>query len=263
MKGRVIGVTLLCLLGAAPAAGETIVGGNIIEDTTWTLEGSPYIIEETTVEVRFESTLTIEPGVEVRFQPGRTLYVESASSIVAVGARGDSIIFTSNADVPAAGDWMRVELHNSAGSEFERCVFRYGKWGLYLNVSDPPVTSCLFGHCETGIHCQRSSPDLEDCTISATQHGILCFYRESQPTLYHCNLMDNGENIRLLDYASPMVTIWAQHNWWGTADEQEIEDSIWHDLDSGSIYGHVDYVPWLPAQPVEAATWGRIKAMFR
>ena len=73
---------LFVIMFSLPAVSfaETYVSGNITADTTWTLEGSPYMVTGD-VTVRYSgynsstATLTIEPGVEVRFEPGTGLYI--------------------------------------------------------------------------------------------------------------------------------------------------------------------------------------------
>ncbi len=58
----------------------------------------------------------------------------------------------------------------------------------------------------------------------------------------------------------PMVTIDAENNWWGTDVEAEIANSI--NIHGLSAYVEVDYDPWLHEVPVEASSWGRVKALF-
>jgi len=268
MKGRTAALALLFAFAGSPLFAETIVDYNITEDTTWTTAGSPYIIAlDPAVEVKFGSTLTIEPGVEVRFEDGRALDIAPGEgSIVALGAPGDSIVFTSNDPSPTSGAWQRINVLDSPASQFSHCVFRYGEYGLRLIDSDPPVTSCAFRECRWGIWCDRSSsPAIEHCSITATDYAIWCRgTTEAVPTplIYDCNLMGNAENVRLRSYSTP-ATIVAEHNWWGTDVESEIEASIFHDVDDPSCLGHVDYDPWLSEQPTGRSSWGRIKALFR
>lgn len=257
-------VAVLSVACAVTAGADTIVNGNVLTNTTWTATGSPYIIEASVVKVRFGSTLTIEPGVELRFQPGRILTTDGGCSIVAVGTAGQPIVFTSNAATPAPSDWGKVEVYDSDGSVFEHCVFRYASTGLYVIVSEPPVSSCTFEACQTGLYCQRSSPSVVHSSFSgSTWAGIFCYGRESCPLLEDCNLWNNVWNVYLQLYLAPDVTITAENCWWGTGVESEIAASIYDKADNGAVYGVVDYDPWLLAQPVERRAWGAIKALFR
>lgn len=265
MSARLVSVLVLAAL--CPGAwAETIVEANVGADTTWTPAGSPYIIEKSVVTVRFASTLTIDPGVEVRFQPGRILTTDAGCSIVAVGTAGDSIVFTSNAISPAPADWGKVEVYSSTGSAFEHCVFRFAKSGLYAIVSDPPVSCCSFRDCESGIQCYQSSPAIAHCAFTgSTWAAVYSRGRESVPSIEDCNLWGNLWNVYLQSYSGsePEVTITAEGNWWGSDDEGDIQTSIYDKADNIGVNGVVDYDPWLSAQPVEDASWGRIKALFR
>jgi hypothetical protein len=262
-------VAFILLGGAVGVSGETVITGNITTDTVWTLMGSPYIIHgpvSNRVVVRSGSTLTIEPGVEVRFEDGRTLETENGGSIVAIGAPGDSIVFTSDSATPTVQIWNSVTVFGATSSSFARCVFLYSKYGLYLSsASADSILSCSFRKCQTGIYCAQSSPSIVACEITGcTFAGISCAGRQSEPSISHCNLYGNtGHNVRLSSYAAPLVTIAAEFNWWGTTSRPAIEASIYDNLDDPSVYGIVDYDPYLSGTPVEATSWGVIKALFR
>ena len=285
MRGWVVGNVLLFVFAPTWAWGEVIIDGNILTDETWTAAASPYIIEKTVVEVKNGSTLTIDPGVEVRFQTGRTIETLAGSSIVAIGATGDSIRFTSNDPSPAEGDWTSVHVFSSTASEFRYCVFTYGQYALKLTASDTPVTQCAFRDCFVGawvfdnsggtisrsffrgcgygLWIWNSSPLVERSWIAGSANvGIRCFFDESLPVIWNCNLFDNaGYNIQLDSYGEE-VTVTAQENWWGSAVESTIQGTI---RDAADGYGDctVDYSAWLTDVPVEAASWGAIKALFK
>jgi hypothetical protein len=93
---------------AAPAGllAETIVGGEITTDTTWTLAGSPYIVRDQNLTVRDNVTLTIEAGVTVQLNAGRNLWVYGTLS--AVGTSAQPITFTRMAGT--TGAWGMVQI---------------------------------------------------------------------------------------------------------------------------------------------------------
>ena len=99
----------LLLAGAAASAGPapaplslgTIVGGTIATDTTWTVEGSPYILQSENVTVNDNVTLTIEAGVTVELNTARSLWVNG--TLLAVGTPTQPITFTRMAG--ATGAW--------------------------------------------------------------------------------------------------------------------------------------------------------------
>jgi hypothetical protein len=102
---RLIALTTSILL--AHHARATNVSGTISTDTTWTLAGSPYIVTGS-ITVTGGATLTIEPGVTVRFGSGRRLSIGSATSagaLVAAGTVGQKVLFTTNTEPPAPGQW--------------------------------------------------------------------------------------------------------------------------------------------------------------
>ncbi|WP_172684080.1 fibronectin type III domain-containing protein, partial [Desulfosarcina cetonica] len=113
---------------ASPLPG-TAVSGNITTNTTWTVENSPYVVTGN-VTVRDSgsngntATLTIEPGVEVRFESGTGLYIGYRyysrcyhGALSAQGTSVEPILFTSNADVPAPGDWRGIVFQDDTTDE--------------------------------------------------------------------------------------------------------------------------------------------------
>jgi len=258
--------TLLCVLAvlvlAAPASAETYVTENISTNTTWDLAGSPYIIQGNDIQVISASTLTIDPGVTVKFDADTQLSTFTGCSIVAEGSYGNEILFTSNSGSPAVDDWNTVRLWQSPASSFSYCVFEYGEWNLYPEESDPTVSDCTSRNSYYGITCVNASPQVESCDISHNWRGIGIFHTAAAPVVHDCNLYDNSAaNVYAAGYTvAPLVRIDAENNWWGTDVEAEIESSI--DIAGMSLYVEVDYDPWLHEVPVEASSWGRVKAMF-
>ena len=90
----VVSVVFVTLSVESPLHADTIVGGFIHTNTTWTTAGNPYIAENS-ILIETGTTLTIEPDVEVRFAPLTGLVVASGE-LVARGTDSEPIRFTAN-----------------------------------------------------------------------------------------------------------------------------------------------------------------------
>eukprot|EP01025_Chloroclados_australasicus_P012118 TRINITY_DN15528_c0_g1_i1.p4 TRINITY_DN15528_c0_g1~~TRINITY_DN15528_c0_g1_i1.p4 ORF type:complete len:124 (-),score=23.68 TRINITY_DN15528_c0_g1_i1:93-464(-) len=103
---------VLGLISTTPAPAQTVVGGSILEDTTWTHSDSPFRVVAD-VEVGNGATLTIEPGVVIEFDLGRVLAVGPSSlgpaTLVARGTLLEPIRFVPSAPAPRAGQWVKVK----------------------------------------------------------------------------------------------------------------------------------------------------------
>ncbi|MFO7716585.1 fibronectin type III domain-containing protein, partial [Desulfosarcina sp.] len=117
---------------AAPLMPGTAVSGNIAQNTTWSMDNSPYVVTGD-ITVRHSNydyythtapasvTLTIEPGVEVRFEPGTGLYIGSHyygtrgyhGALSVQGTEAEPVLFTSNAASPQPGDWKGIVFRNA------------------------------------------------------------------------------------------------------------------------------------------------------
>ncbi|MFH1680373.1 MAG: right-handed parallel beta-helix repeat-containing protein [Candidatus Eisenbacteria bacterium] len=174
------------LLGSFVAGAEaTDVCGPIEADETWSLAGSPYVVT-CDVVVRNDATLTVEPGVEVRFDPGTKLWIGTTSlgggALIADGASGGSILFTSNAPTPAPGDWGGLEfLSTAVGAEFSgdtylsgsilrSCVVEYAEEGVEVRSYPALIASTIRlcdGYYSGGLHAWSASDTVRvlDCLI--------------------------------------------------------------------------------------------------
>lgn len=117
----------------------TNVCGTIIHHTFWTIDQSPYIITCDVVVIN-DVILTIDPGVVVKADSADDdLHIYG--SLVADGAPGQPVVFTSykddsfggdsngdgNATSPAPGDWGGIYMHSGTyGNTIDNGIFRFG-----------------------------------------------------------------------------------------------------------------------------------------
>lgn len=148
----------------------TEVGGAISQSTTWTLEGSPYVVTSDIV-VNAGVILTIEPGVTVKFNRDRDLWVYGA--MAANGTPGRPILFTANAENPYPKYWGGIRFFNSNlddQSILNYCTISYGGQGDYGNCDTPlrinAYTNPTFTNI-TMIHNNRNGVDLDATEYSS------------------------------------------------------------------------------------------------
>lgn len=132
---------------------DTVVGGPILADTTWTAANSPYLVTSN-IDVTQGVTLTIEPGVTVKFDVQKKLQVNG--TLIAQGTDEAPIRFTSAQANPQPGDWDNIEFTGTStpsdigpngeyqgGSLLQYCVLEYGGSG---NVA-LELHGILIDHC--------------------------------------------------------------------------------------------------------------------
>lgn len=136
---RTIATLLLVFVSVAMgqyAHANTNVGGNITANTTWSVEGSPYIVTST-VQVLEGVKLTIEPGVEIRFDPDTDLNVDG--ELIAIGTQSQMITFTDNG-TSVKYAFLRF-FANAAGASFDAnqnyisgCIVKFCKFEIQIGI---------------------------------------------------------------------------------------------------------------------------------
>jgi len=147
----------------------SLQSGTISENTTWSKANSPYLITGD-VTVDDSITLIIDPGVKVLFMPTsddlasgsdiNRLELRIEGILRAIGTIEDSIIFTSNASLPAIGDWSGIKVLNSSSKALlDYCRIEYVSYGLEIsgntNSSDRDtilVENSLFQYGGTSLY---------------------------------------------------------------------------------------------------------------
>jgi hypothetical protein len=221
---RSAGLVALGLVLATGAFAETRVGGPISGQQRWTKAGAPYIVTKD-ITIPKGATLTVEPGVTVRFKSDIVDHAGTApfdleilveGTLVARGAAGDTIYFTSDAVRRQWTDWAGIVVRGKGARAeleavvIEMCITGIGlRDGAHLEARNVTVqfceqaalsisqstanvsSACIFrdvgnmGGTGVGIYVDRGSQvDIANSFVIGTQSGVE-FARKSGGRVHH------------------------------------------------------------------------------
>ena len=152
---------LFVLLFAWPLLADTAVSSNLTADTTWTVDGSPYILTgNIAIGGPAGVTLTINPGVTVKFATGSQLLVDyyDKGTLVANGTTDNPILFTSNVSA-TAGAWLGLRFGTISGAPDSSVS--------YVTVEYAGSNYNGLG----GVTIHGGSPSLDHVTARVSQYG--------------------------------------------------------------------------------------------
>jgi len=155
------------------------IGGIISENTTWSNDYL-YIVTANTL-VQQGVTLTIEPGTRIQFN---NYYLRIDGCLIAIGTEDSMIVFTSNAQNPAPGDWDKIRFTNTSLDAI------YDSNGNYISGSIIKYVEVEFGgstHYLGAITIENCSPYISfnfihdnsyigivtDCSGSIIEHNLI------------------------------------------------------------------------------------------
>ncbi len=115
-----------------------MVGGLLLENTTWTPAGGPYQLTSN-LTVASNITLTVAAGTSVYLGPEVSLVVAPGGRILAEGTATAPIRFAA---VPGAAAWGNLRINGSAGSQESRISYAHidGNGTTAIVVSDGALT---------------------------------------------------------------------------------------------------------------------------
>jgi hypothetical protein len=156
-------------------SSSTEVGGRISENTTWTRDGSPYIVVEN-VTVELDVVLTIEAGVKVEFTDGTWLMVDGALRVL--GNNTTPVSFTSNATTPDRGSWGGIVFRDRSLRTLcviNWAVIEYANWGISIKSASVKIYDSIFRLNNVGIKAYGDNCDVEivNSTIINNAYGFL------------------------------------------------------------------------------------------
>ena len=255
----------------------------IDQDTLWsgtiTINGVVSVKRGTTLTIAPGTVIRFKPQDRDRNDIGDgEILVEG--KIVAQGRPDKKIIFTSAAETPKARDWSYLNILGSATTNlFEHCVFEYGYSGMQIHYSNAKIRNCLFRKNGEGLHFNTANILAEHNTFSENGVGIKSSRLEGKVLLQknvvtknevgiqfvhqHINAVDFENLNKVLEpplfsennifenrkYNFTMgdrqsIDLAVPNNWWGSAEKEKINDSIFDKLDDEEL-GQVFFEPYL------------------
>jgi len=136
--------------------------------------GTGSVTPRNTTVVGRSGELAILPGTQVLFPAGGALRVQG--KLTAVGTAGMPIIFSSNAPVPAKGDWNVLSFIETAdnSSRISRAEVRYSSGGIRVMGVSPRIDNVSFSNNEmNNLRLSYSFSSVKDITINGGVYGLV------------------------------------------------------------------------------------------
>jgi len=285
---KFLGILLVVLVSALSISGvvfdatevsvnanpETTVGGIIWENTTWTLDNSPYIITDT-VQIPENVVLTIESGVTVIFEGVGDMFLVSGV-IRAQGTAPRKIIFEGN----GTSNFFNVVQSDNSSLYLEHCTLRDGVklWSINNGVTQVILrhsklvnitTDSTFYHwrkvcyIEYNIFVDTAGFTMynwfgEDSGATVyIRHNLVKrnrdFFVRCSPNVYNQEVVVkynsfidvDGIVLALHSGLGDYVAVTATENYWGTTNTTIIDTLIYDKNDNITLPNFIEYMPIL------------------
>ena len=281
MKFRLVSGVMMIIVSALLIAGinfsviravdygslGTTVGGIIWENTTWTLENSPYTLTDT-VQIPVNVTLTIEPGVTIMRPTSGDMFLLHGT-LFAHGTINEKIVFDGGGNSEFFTTW------GGEGNAFlDFCIIRNGYrfWnrGGYFNLTrselnnltdeilleSPSADICieynkfvktggLNAHQAAGRTCKISVRYNLFQNISSPINNAGGSPGQNEMIVKRNSFISIDEIILSLALDFDTAIMNATENYWGTLDTDLIDSKIYDRNDDIRIKNYIDYLPIL------------------
>lgn len=246
---NIILLFLFLILSLTPLQSfSTDIQGEIGKDTLWTEDNSPYIITDT-VTVAETARLIIEAGAQVRLAGKDSLVINGA--LIARGSADKPIVFTSNAIIPAKGDWEGIYFADASQDNLcvlEHCIIEYAKVGIRCRDSSPKIfDSVIRDNLQYGIRCEDSSPILIHNIISENGQtnkgaGISLYGPNTKPVISYNIISNNkGAGIFARYMTAPKTVNFNTIINNSTHGIYYIDGNQWREIANNNLYGNGQY----------------------
>lgn len=233
-----------------------VVTGTVSRDALWPASITYHILGNITIKgsdgTDGVTTLTLDPGAEIRFNRYSSLtvgyYSGDPGALVAEGTADHPILFTSNVNPPAAGNWNGIVFlatSHDATTTLTHCIVEYAGYytsgkAIQITNASPTLENCTLRYSQGyGIRVDGGSPEISKSTITGCVTGI---YISSGTPIIYTNQLTGNSSYGLRKNAAP--TIIAQENWWGhlTGPYHATTNP---DGQGDTVSDYVDYDPWV------------------
>lgn len=178
---------------------------------------SPYLVKDS-VTVEGGATLHILPGVVVRFAPGAEGILVKDGTIVARGAGGQRVTFTSGSDRPRPGDFKSaVQVRAKAGqiSVLENVTIEHAAIGVRVESGGlEALRAEIARNLQSGVEVANTGAlKLSESRITGHQSGgAVTIQGFGRAVLRGNRITENGWAV--VNYSGNQVD--ARENWWGS-----------------------------------------------
>jgi hypothetical protein len=191
MKTFYLFILFISISTLSVSNAQSIVSGGIYQNTTWSLEGSPYILNGSVV-VFPGNTLTIEPGVVILInnEISNDFYIETRGTLNMVGSDQLPIKIQTQFDTTNIG-WQGFKCISSQGGTLNADRFRISNAQIPFEFESPlslyQYTNCSFSHCGQAVTVGNEII-LDNCQFFGNDIAI---YGWSYFTLNNCSFINN------------------------------------------------------------------------
>jgi len=216
------------------ASAFTDITEDILYDTEWIIENSPYVIRND-ISISAGTVLTINPGVVVKFDPIGFNTIDVFGDLVVNGEPGNEVYFTSfyddsiggdtNEDYscypewdengnpiedvcysmfdPLVDDWYGIYFNSSSNSVIKNALFKYASEAIVLQYSYINLNNIKILDSNNGITLIESTADADGIDCIDSKNTCLSIFNNSTLNLVNSNISTiYSSNISVSNYSN-------------------------------------------------------------